>query len=186
MLFNVFLHGAAHVRRHGHHSREYRFRINVGALGHSDRASFSKTTFPQAPPLRIGKNLANSFIRSGRAQRKRRKKDQLAPHQGWLIIDEAAGETDLLKLVDSAPKQRPSGRQHIQPGKGRAMDDVSRTDPLGLNRDRRRDHTICPVLRPQHGNVINAIEQRNDGPHRIRILESGQRRLELRGLHRDP
>ena len=66
---------------------------------------------------------------------------------------------NLLKLLDRASKQRASCRQHIQPGKGRSMDDVPRTDPLGFDSNGRRDNTIYPVLRAQHSNMVNAIEQ---------------------------
>ena len=45
------------------------------------------------------------------------------------------------------------------------MNDVSRAHTLGLNRNRRRDHSLCAVLRPQQRDMVNAIEQRNDRSH---------------------
>ncbi len=66
------------------------------------------------------------------------------------------------------------------------MNDVPRTHPLGFNRNRRRNHALRAVLSAQHGNMINAIEQRNDRSHRIGISELAQSRFQLRSLHRNP
>ncbi len=66
------------------------------------------------------------------------------------------------------------------------MHNVARTHALHFTRNRRRDHTLCPVPRAQQSNMVNAIQQRNDPSHRIRISERGQRRLQLRSLHRNP
>ncbi len=90
------------VRGHRLHPIEDRFWINLGAFGDGNAARFPNTSLAQTPPLRIGKNLTDSFISSGCSQRKGRQKDQLAPHQRRLIVDEAAGKTDFLKLIDSA------------------------------------------------------------------------------------
>ena len=66
------------------------------------------------------------------------------------------------------------------------MDYMSRADTFRLNRDRRRNHALCPTLRAHQRDMVNAIEQRNNPPHCIGILESGKCRLELCGLNRDP
>jgi len=108
-LFHILLHGAPHIRRHGTHAGEDRFKVDSCAFRHTDGARFSNTSFSQTPPLRIGKDLTDGLMSGGRAQRKRREESQLAPHQGRLVLDEAAGNTDLLKLIESNCKHRPSG-----------------------------------------------------------------------------
>ncbi len=66
------------------------------------------------------------------------------------------------------------------------MNDVPRTDAFGLNRNRRRNHPPRAVPAAEQRDMVNAIEQGNDSPHRIRILQRNERRLQLRGLHRNP
>ena len=66
------------------------------------------------------------------------------------------------------------------------MDDVPGAHPLRLARNRRRNHAARAIPGAQQRHMVNAIEQRNDGLHRIWILESGERRFQLRGLHRNP
>jgi hypothetical protein len=104
ILLNVLLHRAAHVRREGRYSGDHFVSIHRPALSHRDRARLAQTPFTQTPPLRVGKNLADSFIRSGCAQRKRSQKNQLTPHQRRLIVDKLARKADLLKLINCRSK----------------------------------------------------------------------------------
>ena len=69
---NIFLHRAAHIRRRCLHPGEDRFRIYFGALSHGHRTRLPHASLALSPPLRIGQNLADSLIRGGRTQRKRR------------------------------------------------------------------------------------------------------------------
>ncbi len=66
------------------------------------------------------------------------------------------------------------------------MNDVSRADTLGFNRNRRRNHPARAVPGAEQSYMVNAIEQGNDCSYRIRISEGGKCRLQLRGLHRNP
>src|ERR1700734_2767488 len=61
-MFEIFLHGAAHVPRHGLYSREDRLCINLGTFRCGNGAGFPHTSLPQTEPLRVSKNLADSFI----------------------------------------------------------------------------------------------------------------------------
>ncbi len=66
------------------------------------------------------------------------------------------------------------------------MDDVPWTHALHFPRNRSRNHAARPVLAAKQSNVINAVEQGNDRTYSVGILQRGQRRLELRSLHRNP
>jgi hypothetical protein len=45
------------------------------------------------------------------------------------------------------------------------------TRPLRLDRDGCGDDAVCAVFRAKKGEVIDAVQQRNDRLHRARILE---------------
>ena len=66
------------------------------------------------------------------------------------------------------------------------MDDVTGAHPLRLTGNRSRNHAAGTVPGAQQRHMVYAIEERDDGFHRIWISESGERRFQLRGLHRKP
>src|SRR6202451_2626572 len=185
-LLHIFLHGAAHVRRHSSNSGKHLVWIDSRALGHGHRAGFANTSLALGTPLWIGKNLSNGFVRRGCGQSKRCQKNQLTPHQSRLVVDEAAFEANFLKLLDRASQPIPPRQQHIQPRKRRTMNNVSRTQTLGFHRNGRGNNAIRAILRAQRGNMIDAVEQRNNRSDGIWVLDRGQRGIKLRSLHRNP
>ena len=186
MALHILLHGTSHIRRHSGYTRKDRIRVHGCTLGEGNGARFSHTSLSQTPQRWIGKNLADILIGSGGAQRERRQEYQLAPHQCGLIVDEAAGKTHLLKLIERAAKQSAAGGSNIQPRKWRPMHNMPRAHPLSLARNRRRNHAAIAVLGAKQGHVIDSIEQRDNGFHRVRIFERSECCLQLRGLHRKP
>ena len=66
------------------------------------------------------------------------------------------------------------------------MDDVSGCDALGFDRNRSRDDSFGAVLCAQQRQMVDAVQERNDGADGFGLRESSQCRFQLRGFHRNP
>ena len=66
------------------------------------------------------------------------------------------------------------------------MHDVSGRNAFRLHRNRRRNDAVSAVSAAQSIEVIDAIEQRNDGLHCLRLCDCLQGFLRLRGFYGDP
>ncbi len=156
------------------------------AFGIRHRAGLADAGQSQLPPGGIGEDFARGFAGGGCRERERRQKNQLAPHERRLVLNESARETHPLQVVERGAKQSSPGRRHIQIGKGRAMDDVSGRDAFGLDGNRRGNDAGVAIARTQQREMVDAIEQGNDGAHCLRLRERCQGRFQLRGFHRNP
>jgi hypothetical protein len=82
-----------------------------------------------------------------------------------------------LELGQSVLEQTRTGGGKVKHWGRAALDNVSRRIPFHLGLDRGWDHALRAILRAQQRDMVNAIEQGNDGPHGARILDGGKRRI---------
>ena len=160
--------------------------INLGAFGDGHSACFPQTS-PPAPPLRIGKYFARGLIGSGGRQRKRREKNQLAPHQRGLVVDEAAFKPNFLKLLDACS---PAGRGPAEDTFNRAKGDRWTMCPGAtrslLDCDRRGNHASAPYLERSSARWSMPLSNGTIAPHRTRASSPQPAPNQLRRLHRNP
>jgi hypothetical protein len=102
VLRHVPLHGAAQAGGHAARQGQNGFGLDLRAFRDGHSARFPDARLQQSPPNRVGNNPADRSVCRRGGQRNGREKDQLAPHQGRLIIHEFTGKPELLEAIQSA------------------------------------------------------------------------------------
>ena len=97
------------------------------------------------------------------------------------------GEAKLSEFLDRGRQPALADRRERKADGHPAMNDFPRRGPFRLHADACRNDSVMPKARPQQRDMVYPIQQRNDRAKLLRIHgDAAQRRIELRGLHRDP
>src|SRR5208282_2377239 len=96
-----------------------------------------------------------------RRQRNRSKETELAPQQRLLVRNELAGKTQPAQPCDNATQERLSAASEIEARKRRALNESSRSNSLCFDGNRPGNHTLRTKARPQHRDVVDAVQQGN-------------------------
>ena len=172
VLLNVLLHRAAHVCGHAHHPQKALSRHQPSRPRPRQRRT-PRARKPRPDSSTADRQKLRRLVLSAAVvlNAKGARKTSLPHIRVGSSSMKPARKANLLKLIDSARQATPVRRTTHSAGQKEMRwtmwPGLTRSS---LARNRSRDHTLCAVASAQHSNVVNAIQQWNNGSHRIRIL----------------